>query len=68
LIIIYIYKMSGGVIKNIYLFPKVPADMGDYSWCRRQGGQRQGIRNPYQKYRTGLQGRSLFKLSQGGLP
>lgn len=55
-------------MKNIYFFPKVPADMGDYSWCRRQGGQRQGIRNPFQKYRTGLQGRSLFKQSQGGLP
>ena len=48
--------------------PKVLRGMGDYSWCRRQGGQRQGIRNPYQKYRTGLQGRSLFKQSQGGLP
>ena len=38
--------------------------MGDYSWCRRQGGQRQGTRKPSQKTRTGLQGRSL--LSQGG--
>jgi len=38
--------------------------LGDYPWCRRQGGQRQGFRNPSQKFRTGLQGRSL--LSQGG--
>ena len=50
--------------KKIRFFPKVPDGMGDYSWCRRQGGQRQGTRNPSQKTRTGLQGRSL--LSQGG--
>ena len=56
--------MNPAIPEKKTIFPKVLYALGDYPWCRRQGGQRQGFRNPSQKFRTGLQGRSL--LSQGG--
>jgi len=54
-----IRNIYSAFLKKFSKKTKVQNRLGDYPWCRRQGGQRQGNRNPSQKLRTGFQGRSL---------